>query len=181
MPPKKAKKDDEKKKDDKGDKDKKKDKSDPAAALDAIRFFPEQKRLERLEEENIRILFSFKGLHEQLQAQVVDQVCCATSAAYCCGQIPVLKRGFQEDILQHFEREMSAKDLQIQSLLSDIKTQQTVAADAVALSQVRLITESDIGSILADAAQEETTRAKLECNALLAAKDAQVHFPSRSK
>ena len=47
---------------------------------------------------------------------------------------------------------MSAKDLQIQSLLSDIKTQQTVAADAVALSQVRLITESDIGSVLADAA-----------------------------
>ena len=71
--------------------------------------------------------------------------------------------------------------MQIQSLLSDIKTQQTVAADAVALSQVRLITEPDIGSILADAAQEETTRAKLECNALLAAKDAQVHFPSRSK
>ncbi len=58
---------------------------------------------------------------------------------------------------------MTAKDLQIQALLSDIKTQQTVAADAVALSK------------------EETSRAKLECNELLAAKDAKVYFPSRSK
>jgi hypothetical protein len=127
MPPKKAKKDD-----DKGDKDKKK--TDAGAVSDAIRFFPEQKRLERLEEENTRILLSFKGLHGHLQAQVLDQ----------------------EDILQHFEREMGAKDKEIQALLSEIKVQQALAADAVALSQ------------------QEVSRAKADCLQTLAAKDAEV-------
>ncbi len=127
MPPKKA-----KKEEDKGDKDKKK--ADASTVSDAIRFFPEQKRLERLEEENMRILLSFKGLHEHLQAQVVDQ----------------------EDVLQHFEREMGAKDSEIQALLSEIKTQQTIAADAVALSQ------------------QEISRVKSDCEQKLAAKDAEV-------
>ena len=132
MPPKKAKKDDDKKKEDKGDKGGKR--SDAPGALDAIRFFPEQKRLERLEEENVRILLSFKGLHEQLQAQVVDQ----------------------EDILQHFEREMGAKDKEIQALLADIQVQQTLAADAVALSQ------------------KEILRAKMECEQQLAEQEAKI-------
>jgi hypothetical protein len=131
MPPKKAKKE-EKKKDDKGDKDKKK--SDANAVSDAIRFFPEQKRLERLEEENVRILLSFKGLHEQLRAQVLDQ----------------------EDILQHFEREMGAKDAQILALNSEIQTQQSHASSALERSQ------------------KEISLAKLECERQLAEQEAKV-------
>jgi hypothetical protein len=88
MPPKKAK-SDEKKKDDKGDKDKKK--PDAASVSDAIRFFPEQKRLERLEEENVRILLSFKGLHEQLRAQVLVYVLRCIFASYYSAFCPSLR------------------------------------------------------------------------------------------
>ncbi len=63
---------------------------------------------------------------------------------------------YQEDILQHFEREMSAKDLQIQALLSDIQTQRTAAADAVALSQ------------------REISKAKVECENVLAVQSAKL-------
>ena len=62
----------------------------------------------------------------------------------------------QEDILQHFEREMGAKDTQIQSLLSDIKVQHTRATDAVAHSEI------------------EISRQKLECERLVMEKEARL-------
>jgi hypothetical protein len=98
--------------------------------------------LERLEEENIRLLLSFKGIHEQLQAQVVDQ----------------------EDILQHFEREMSSRDLQIQGLMADIKAQQTIASDAVARSQQQISRVTDDCAKLL--AEKESKIAELEARLL---------------